>query len=308
MKKLLIALSALLLLSQSGFAQTKKTVKKTVTKTTVSKSSSNAGFLKSPKGLMYKIVKHGTGTMKPQVGDFMEFNLTQYVHDSLLFETRKMNNGQAVKMPLKPVNFNGDIAEGFMMMVAGDSAIFRVPVDSIAKMSPQLPPFMHKGDMLEFRVQMVNVVSAAAEKALQDKSASVQKDIDDKILQDYLSKNNIKATKTESGLYYNIEKTGTGDQIKKGQTISINYTGKLLNGNIFDSNIDPKFNHVQPLTFAVGQGQMIHGMDEGAGMLKMGSKATLYLPSTIAYGANSPSPAIPANSVLIFEVEVTEVK
>ena len=74
------------------------------------------------------------------------------------------------------------------------------------------------------------------------------------------------------------------------------------------TNVDSTFNHVQPFTFTLGQGQVIKGWDEGIALLKKGGKARLFIPSHIAYGAQSPSPAIPANSVLIFDVEVVNIE
>ena len=120
--------------------------------------------------------------------------------------------------------------------------------------------------------------------------------------------NNIKPQSTPSGLYYVITKQGAGNNAKPEQYVYVNYTGHLLNGTVFDSNIDPKFNHVQPFWFNLGVGQVIKGWDEGIGLMPKGSKGTLYIPSGLAYGAQSPSPLIPANSVLIFDVEVVDAK
>jgi FKBP-type peptidyl-prolyl cis-trans isomerase FkpA len=131
---------------------------------------------------------------------------------------------------------------------------------------------------------------------------------DDSKLQAYFAEHKIKAQKTTSGLYYTIQKEGTGPQIHAGQNVAIMYTGKTLDGTIFDTNRDSSKHHTDPLKFVAGQHKMIPGMDEGVMLMKNGSKATLYLPSPIAYGQRSPSPAIPANSILIFDVEVTEVK
>jgi len=84
----------------------------------------------------------------------------------------------------------------------------------------------------------------------------------------------------------------------------VNYTGKLLDGTIFDSNKDPKFGHVQPFSFTLGAGMVIKGWDEGMQLLKLGGRATFYIPSSLAYGPQG-SGSIPPNAVLVFDVEVT---
>jgi FKBP-type peptidyl-prolyl cis-trans isomerase len=130
---------------------------------------------------------------------------------------------------------------------------------------------------------------------------------------DYFNSRHINPIKTSSGLYYSIQKDGTGATAKAGENVVMNYTGRLLDGTVFDSNIDSAFRHVQPLSFMLGTGRVIKGWDEGIGYLKPGAKATFYIPSSLAYGAQSRpgNPAnpkgIPANSVLIFEVELVSV-
>ncbi len=101
---------------------------------------------------------------------------------------------------------------------------------------------------------------------------------------------------------------GTGPGVTAGQTISANYTGKLQNGTVFDSNVDPKFGHVQPLTFQVGVGMVIKGWDQGLLGMKVGEKRHIEIPADLAYGAGSPSPLIPASSALIFDVELLSIK
>jgi FKBP-type peptidyl-prolyl cis-trans isomerase FkpA len=198
--------------------------------------------------------------------------------------------------------------EGIAMMAPGDSAIFRTPVDTLLKVSHgQLPAFMKAGDKLVFKVVLVSVVSKEEKAKEDEKKSASQKGIDDKILQDYFAKNNLKPTKTASGMYYSIEKEGTGENAKKGQDVTVNYTGKTLDGKTFDSNVDSNFHHVQPFNFPLGEGHVIKGWDEGVALLKKGSQATLYIPSPLAYGARQQGP-IPANGILIFTVEVTDIK
>lgn len=94
---------------------------------------------------------------------------------------------------------------------------------------------------------------------------------------------------------------------KNGDTLSMNYTGRLVDGTVFDSNVDPKFAHVQPFEFQLGAGQVIAGWDEGLVGMKVGEKKTLTIPPEKGYGDRAVS-TIPANSTLIFDVELLAIK
>lgn len=102
--------------------------------------------------------------------------------------------------------------------------------------------------------------------------------------------------------------TTSMDQISKnGDTLVMNYTGRLADGTVFDSNVDPKFGHVQPFEFTLGAGQVIAGWDEGLVGMKVGEKKTLTITPDKGYGAKANGP-IPANSTLIFDVELVGIK
>ncbi len=132
-----------------------------------------------------------------------------------------------------------------------------------------------------------------------------QQAIDDKQLNDYFKQHGIRAQKA-NGIYYTISKPGSGPKIKPGQTVTIDYTGHLLSGAMFDSNTDPRFQHMDPLVFRVGTGRVIKGWEVGLQLLSNGSTATLYIPSGMAYGAAGRG-KIPPNSILVFDIAVTDV-
>ena len=119
-----------------------------------------------------------------------------------------------------------------------------------------------------------------------------------------ITNNNIEEQKTP--LTNNMEEQKI-QVAKNGDILSMNYTGRLQNGTVFDSNVDPKFNHVEPFEFTLGAGQVIVGWDEGLVGMKVGEKKTLTIAPEKAYG-NRAIGSIPANSTLIFDVELVSIK
>lgn len=112
------------------------------------------------------------------------------------------------------------------------------------------------------------------------------------------------AVKTESGLFYKIEKEGTGAKPSKGQTVRVHYAGFLINGQKFDSSFDRN----DPIEIQIGVGQVIPGWDEGIMLLNAGAKAKLIIPPHLGYGAQGAGGVIPPNATLMFDVELLSVK
>ena len=105
-------------------------------------------------------------------------------------------------------------------------------------------------------------------------------------------------TTTASGLQYEVLQKADGAQPGPGDVVTVHYEGKLIDGTVFDSSIQ----RGSPIDLPVGG--VIPGWVEGLQLMRVGEKYKLYIPSELAYGAQSPSPMIPANSVLVFELEL----
>lgn len=108
----------------------------------------------------------------------------------------------------------------------------------------------------------------------------------------------------ENGLKIEDVKIGSGAEAKTRNSITVNYLGTLVNGTKFDSSYD----RGQPFSFLLGGGQVIPGWDQGLIGMKVGGKRKLTIPPALAYGEKGVPGAIPANSTLVFEVELLEVK
>lgn len=282
-------------------------------------SSCSKPYKQTPEGMKYKVFSENG---KPVVqGDFIQMNIEAKYKDSVLMSTAEMGMPEFFKYDT--AQFPPDFKEVFRGLKVGDSIILKVSTDSLIKKN-QSAPFMKKG---EFITQMFKVVKTystqaqvdSARKALMPIAEAKQKakeqeqlKKDDKILADYLAKNNIKAQKTPNGTYVQIIKQGSGPMIDTSVVVKTNYTGKTLDGKMFDSNTDPSKGHAEPLNFnltsdyTLGQGS-IPGFTEGLKMLNKGAVAKIYIPSAQGYGARGNGPEIPANANLIFDIEVLDV-
>ena len=138
----------------------------------------------------------------------------------------------------------------------------------------------------------------------EQKKINTKKEAEQKRAAEAFKKLTKDAKKTESGLAYFIIKEGDGAQAEAGKTVSVHYTGKLIDGTKFDSSLD----RGQPIDFPLGQGRVIPGWDEGIALLKVGGKATLIIPPHLAYGERGAGGIIPPNATLIFDVELVDVK
>lgn len=129
-------------------------------------------------------------------------------------------------------------------------------------------------------------------------STAEQDKKDDDAITSYLSKDSINAIKTSSGLYYSVDEEGTGLQVSAKNTVYMKYKGYLLDGTVFDKDT---------IGTNIELPNTIKGWQEGIPKFKVGGKGKLFIPSKLGYGTEATG-KIPANSVLIFEVEVIEIK
>ena len=145
--------------------------------------------------------------------------------------------------------------------------------------------------------QMLEMKKRMAEQ--EEKQAQARADFEAWVAETYPD-----AQPTGSGLYYIIDEEGDGEQAEAGRTVSVHYRGTLDDGTPFDASYD----RGEPITFPLGQGKVIPGWDEGIALLSEGGKATLIIPSFLAYGPNGRPPVIPPYATLIFETELVEVQ
>lgn len=125
-----------------------------------------------------------------------------------------------------------------------------------------------------------------------------QSAVDEDIITAYISDNKLNAKATGSGLYYVITSQGSGAQPNSTSSVTVNYKGYLTNGTVFDQS------RSSGVSFSLNN--VIKGWQEGIPYFKKGGKGVLLIPSALAYGSQAKA-NIPANSVLIFDIELLEI-
>lgn len=266
-------------------------------------------FQETETGLKY-VFHEKSGTAAPEMGKMLSMHMSYSVNDSLIFNSTDMD--MPVYMPLEEPGYPGDIYEAMAMMGVGDSASFKLNarnffIGTAGMMDP--PPFVSAGDDMLFHIRLIAAFNeeefAIEEQRIMEEQMQrnlLRAEQEDEKLLEYIRDEGIDVTPTASGLYIVQHEVGDGRKVESGDMVSVHYEGRLLDGTVFDSS----FERGEPIEFIVGQGWVIPGWDEGIGMMHVGGKATLIIPSYLGYGDRADIPVIPPYSTLVFEVEVVD--
>lgn len=255
------------------------------------------------KGVKYRIIKANPKNRKAKIGEVINFNIAiRNGKDSVLMQnTNSQVNWQA---NYTDKDLRTTPLEVLTLANEKDSLEVWISLDTLRKYEGQLNPIIDVGSYLKYYLKVNSIRSNQELQAEKERKEKAQKAKEIKEIRAYLKKNKFTAQVLPSGLHIVTLHKGSGAKPKQGQTAVVHYTGKLLSGTKFDSSLD----RARPFEFKVGVGQVIKGWDEGFAQLNVGSKALFLIPSSLGYGERGAGKDIPPNSVLVFEVELLEVK
>ncbi|MBN1597416.1 MAG: FKBP-type peptidyl-prolyl cis-trans isomerase [Bacteroidales bacterium] len=272
--------------------------------TACTKESKYAGYNESPKGFHYKLLSIGESDEKIKEGDFVTADISYLtLKDSVFFEGRR-------KINLVQPAYTGAIEDCFKMLRNNESASFILTAEPFFKNTLQsdLPPFLKEDD--DFKVNITVIDIQTEDEFEKEKQAFLNwindfGDFEKVILEQFINEEKINASPSSSGLIMLPLVKGNEKTIEPGDTITINYEGRFLNGKFFDSTVRRN----QPFQFIYGtEWQVIKGLEEGLGKMHEGEKALFILPSELAFGQEGSSTGIiPPFTSLIFEVEIVQI-
>lgn len=289
--------------------------------TNVNTTYQQYGTKTTSNGLVYKFLEVNKSGQRAQVGDVLVGELLIRFEDDTLFSN--VGNPDRIFQVAENSMFKGDIQEGLLMLHIGDKAVFNIPADSVANLmqSGQMPPKYEqgKGQFFYYEISLMDIVTKdelAREQVNYVEEMEQRKNSESTVLAQYITDNNITTMPTESGLYVIVKRKGYGPKVDIGKTVSVNYTGRLLDGTLFDTSREADARKAgeyiegrayEPLTYVVGEQPMIKGWDEGVMSQSEGTILQLIIPSALGYGSRGAGKNIPPYSPLVFDIEIITV-
>lgn len=262
------------------------------------------GYSLTKSGIHYRLNSFGESEKKVQPGDYVTMDISYYtIYDSLFFSGRR-------KIKVDKPKYNTGIEACFLMLKEQESASFIISADDFFQrtLETSLPGFLKSGDLIKINIDVVEVQT---EKEFEEQKFAFLNwtedfgDYEKVILQQYINNSELPVQPGGEGIYHLTIEEGTGKCIEIGDTITINYEGRFLNGKFFDSTKKRK----QPFQFIYGtEWQVIEGIEKGLGLMCEGEKALLILQSEMGFGNQGATTGIvPPFTSLIYEIEVLKV-
>lgn len=274
------------------------------------------GYKQTDDGLYYRFEQQNKNAQQVQEGDVLVGEMTIRLDSTVL----RTNAGRTERlMPALPM-YDGVLHEGLLMMHVGDQAIFAIEADSMAKfLQPnQMPPMYEKGKGMKFYYE-INLQDIVTREEFEEEQANYEQEMknaqvkEPELIAKYVADNGIKVQPRANGLYVIVNKKGKGNTVAVGRTVTLSYTGRLLDGTIFDSSKEADckeagIEYHEPLNYVVGQMNLIPGWEEGVMGQPEGSQIRLIIPSALAYGPQGAGQQIPPYSPLVFDIDILSVK
>lgn len=260
------------------------------------------GFTKDETGFYYKFYVENTDSAKLDEGSYVVFTHRLYTVDTVLFEDYPME-----WMIQEPV-FAGDLNDALLHLHNGDSVTLIFNADSFAHYYFGMDDFQPDLKEREIYIDLKVVAAFTSAQVLEmqqkrNEEMAALRDSEAERMAQYIAENNITAAPQASGLIYVKKSAGKGAKAVDGKLVSVHYTGKLLDGAVFDSSVE----RGEPIQFILGAHQVIPGWEEGIALMQEGEKGTLLIPSDLAYGEYGQGPIAPY-SPLVFDVELVKVE
>lgn len=261
------------------------------------------GFKKTKSGIYYKIHVEDKQGESAEISDMLTMQMIYRTQDSILFDTKA--NNQLMSLPLMEKQYEGDIYEALATLKVGDSVTFILDAENFFLKTAgmmQLPDFITPGSKLYFDVKLVTARSEAEIETEKNLLMDTRLELEPQELADYLTANEVSVAPTESGLYIIEKVKGSGAVVKPGDRIKAHFIISTINGSQLYSTYDQG----EPMEVEIGKKFDNDGITEALATMSKGTRATVIVPSNLAFGREGRGEMVPPYSTMVYEVEVTE--
>ncbi len=259
-------------------------------------------YKQTENGLEYKFFRKTESVQKPKVGDVIQMRFRIYFEDSLLDSSDALWG--AVDMRVSESKFKGGVEEALMMMSEGDSAHFLIDAHKfyINNKNSSAPDFIKIGDKLRFEIGLAKIFSdnELEAKAMNEKQKAQLKE--HQLFIAYMAAEFPDITIDSSDYYIIKRNENKGTQAQPGKTALVHYTGKFLDGRVFDTTIGNA-----PFEFRIGANKVIEAWEIAILQMRKNEKITLICKSSLAYKDTGFGKIIPPYTSLVFEIELLEI-
>ncbi len=275
------------------------------------------GFKKTESGLHYQFITENAAGEQVQMDDALLCEIILTLEKDTLYNN--MGDPQLL-LQATDAQFYGSLEEGLLMLHKGDMAIFAVEADSVAQYY-NMPDNYNAGksQKMYYTIKLDDIITAdslaKAEELFLDNMNKMRQAEQERLVA-YIRDNNITVQPNEKGLYLIVNKKGKGKAIQAGSQVSFNYTGSLLDGTVFASNVqriaedagiyDSQRTYT-PEQFVMGQAHYVEALQEGMMGLTQGTQATLIAPSSLGFGSVGRGEKIGPYTPLIYHIEILSV-
>ncbi|RLD64962.1 MAG: hypothetical protein DRI84_07815 [Bacteroidetes bacterium] len=271
--------------------------------TTACNSQGTYPGFKNDNGLYYKIHTASTDTQLARVGDMMSVYMNYRTMNDSSFGGSQAT--QAFEIPMIESVYEGDVFDGLRMMHPGDSATLIMNSDSFFMMTvgAPRPVFLDSASSfyLDIKVESIKSATQIEEERLAHISEMQRKEVE--AINKYILDNNLDVTPDEKGLFFIETKKGNGKAPEKGTFIK----AELIATSLFGGKFINTYEEGKPYDLEVGTGQLGIGFEQAVAKMKVGGKATVIVPSGLAFGEQGVQGYIPPFSPVVFEISILKV-
>jgi len=266
--------------------------------------SEHRGFKKTKDGLYYKFHVKGDDTTTMRVGMILNLKLKYSINDSVIFNSDEIP--QEFMLPLNEPTYKGDLYTALAMMKPGDSATFITSADSFFIKTigmPKVPDSAFIGKEIYFNVKLISAKTQQQMEAEYKTKIDGMKKAEKTALQQYLISANIKKAPLASGLYFNETKKGNNQKPKAGDFTKIHFKVSTIDGNVLYST----YEQGDPMVWEYGKDFDNKGVTEALSLMSKGSKASIIVPSELAFGEQGRGQMIAPCTTLLYDLEMVNI-